>query len=364
MRVAFYAPIKPPHHPIPSGDRLIAQNLMEMLELNGHHVELASSFIAYSKKNADHILKQKKMSAQEEGLRVISNLKSTAKPPDVWLTYHPYCKAPDWIGPKVAGELAIPYVTLEAARTGQEGWEAWREEAQKGIRAADLHLVMKPTDQAYLEKLLGGNQTLAPLPPFFNPCHRVSSPIILPFKNQLPVVVTIGMMRPGKKLENYRYLAQTLKQVHEGFNLLAIGGGPAESEVRDLLSFLPGNRLHMTGTLTPENVQAHLAASDVFLWPGWREPIGMVYLEAQNQGLPVAAFESMGVPLVVRDGSSGLLAREGDTAELASYLTRFLRDREQRKEFGKNAIETVRGRHSLKAAASILDAHLKRLVYP
>src|SRR3546814_1683340 len=35
--------------------------------------------------------------------------------PQLWFTYHLYYKAPDWIGPKVARALRIPYVVAEAS---------------------------------------------------------------------------------------------------------------------------------------------------------------------------------------------------------------------------------------------------------
>jgi len=44
MRVAFYAPMKPPDHPTPSGDRQMARLLMRALTLCGHQVELAARF--------------------------------------------------------------------------------------------------------------------------------------------------------------------------------------------------------------------------------------------------------------------------------------------------------------------------------
>ena len=44
MRVAFYAPLKPPDFPIPSGDRTVARLLMRALGAAGHEVEIASRF--------------------------------------------------------------------------------------------------------------------------------------------------------------------------------------------------------------------------------------------------------------------------------------------------------------------------------
>jgi len=49
MRVAFYAPMKPPGHPAPSGDRRTARLLIAALEREGHRVEVASTFRSYDR---------------------------------------------------------------------------------------------------------------------------------------------------------------------------------------------------------------------------------------------------------------------------------------------------------------------------
>src|SRR4051812_22263565 len=47
MNIAFYAPLKSPHHPVPSGDRLMARQLMAALTLAGHSVTVASEFRSF-----------------------------------------------------------------------------------------------------------------------------------------------------------------------------------------------------------------------------------------------------------------------------------------------------------------------------
>ncbi|MBT3400519.1 MAG: glycosyltransferase family 1 protein, partial [Rhodospirillaceae bacterium] len=46
MRVAFYAPMKPPDHPVPSGDRHLARLLLQALRHAGHEPELVSRFVS------------------------------------------------------------------------------------------------------------------------------------------------------------------------------------------------------------------------------------------------------------------------------------------------------------------------------
>jgi hypothetical protein len=47
--VAFYAPLKPPDHPVPSGDRRMARALIAALTLAGCPVELASRLRSYDR---------------------------------------------------------------------------------------------------------------------------------------------------------------------------------------------------------------------------------------------------------------------------------------------------------------------------
>ena len=47
MEIAFYAPLKAPDHPVPSGDRRMAGLLMAALRAAGHDVMLASRLRSY-----------------------------------------------------------------------------------------------------------------------------------------------------------------------------------------------------------------------------------------------------------------------------------------------------------------------------
>ncbi len=48
MHIAFYAPLKSPNHPVPSGDRQMARLLIAALRLAGHSVEIASELRSFS----------------------------------------------------------------------------------------------------------------------------------------------------------------------------------------------------------------------------------------------------------------------------------------------------------------------------
>ena len=299
---------------------------------------------------------------------LLQTYKSRAKAdqPEIWITYHPYCKAPDWIGPLVSREFGIPYLTVEAVKTGQGGpddeWAPWRTEAQAGIRQADMHLVFKPTDWSYLESILGSGDKLRDFPPFMDTHIAQADSARLPenWASNIPVMVTAGMMRKGKKDSNFYILAEALcGLVTESWNLVVIGGGPEEDNIRAAFSSIPENRVHWTGQIDHSLVPGWMKASDIFIWPGWKEPIGMVYLEAQLQGVPVVAYESMGVPLVVQHGKTGLLAPEGDLPTLQENIRRLLVDSKLRQEMGVAAIAKVVQEHSIESAAERLNEMLR-----
>ena len=368
-RIAFYAPIKPPDHPIASGDREIARLIVRALGMAGHDVDLASKCIAYVKRPDADDFREKKARAQAEVERILAAVKSGDAAPDAWLTYHPYCKAPDWIGPEVCRALQIPYATVEACHSSQKDhpvWEQGRAQVRDGVNLAATNFCLKPTDRRYLETILHKKDTIFDLAPFIDTTEIKVSPghsPPLPFANGFPVLTAVGMMRPGKKRDCYAILAQALARIgDEKWNLVLVGDGPARPEIETLFSFVPRDRLHFTGAVTRPEVLACLSQSDVFVWPGHREPIGMVYLEAGALGVPVAALASMGVPLVVRDGETGILAPENDIGALAAAIATLVNEPARRAELGENAKRNVHNRHDIAVASRVLSQEIQRIV--
>jgi len=117
MKIAFYAPMKAPTHPAPSGDRRMARNLWQAIEQAGHVPWLASDFRAFE--GQGHAARQAEIEAAghdiAEALITQCTEQEKSEQPDFWFTYHLYHKAPDWLGPAVSAALGIPYVVAEAS---------------------------------------------------------------------------------------------------------------------------------------------------------------------------------------------------------------------------------------------------------
>lgn len=366
-RIAFYAPLKPPDDPTPSGDRQIARLVMSALERAGHDVELASRFISYQKRPSAPAHREKAAAGQAEADLLLRRFRArpARERPHLWLTYHPYCKAPDWLGPRIARELAIPYLTVEACRTRQNSdadWAEGRHAVQAAIRQAAVNFCLKPSDRDYLAEVLPSEATICPLAPFLDLAALPPLPPSPSGPRPTPVIVAAGMMRPGKKEMCYHLLAEALGRLDaQPWRLVLIGDGPARPAIeRSFAGFRP-DRLHWTGAIDHAEVIAWFDRADIFAWPGYREPIGMVYLEAASRRLPVAAFASLGVPMVVRDGSTGLLAPEGDVDAYAEAIGRLLADAPLRRRLGQAGRAMVEAEHDIPAASATLESAIGSL---
>ncbi|MEX0344175.1 MAG: glycosyltransferase family 4 protein [Rhizobiaceae bacterium] len=358
-KIAFYAPIKPPDHEIASGDREIARLMVRALEASGYDVEIASRFIAYQKRPSRELFEVRKQGAQDELERLKSEWRkhSETDRPSLWFTYHPYCKAPDWLGPAIAEEFKIPYVTAEACRTRQgtdADWAEARHQVQESVHHAVINFCLKQSDLAYLKSFMVDQRSIRPLAPFVDLAEldALTAEIEIPsFEANAPIVVAAGMMRPGTKTQSYLYLAAALSRIaDEAWNLVIIGDGPARSEVEAAFSWAGDGRIHWTGAVSRAEVLAWFDKGDIFAWPGLREAIGMVFMEAQSRRLPVVAFDALGAPLVVQPDRTGLLTPELDIDAYADALKRLLNDAGLCAQMGEAARVNIAENHDISRA--------------
>lgn len=100
------------------------------------------------------------------------------------------------------------------------------------------------------------------------------------------------------------------------------------------------------------------AAADVFVAPSLHEAFGQTVLESLACGTPVVAFETGGIPDMITEGETGLLARTADVDELARKLRWILEHPVQRREMGVNARKMVEREYGLeRQARSYMDLY-------
>ena len=364
MRVAFYAPLKAPSHPVPSGDRRVARLLQAALVEAGHEVVLASELRAYEGRGDAATQARIAGRGAAEAERLIAEWRKPGARPDLWFSYHVYHKSPDHIGPAVSRALALPYVIAEpsVARRRAEGpFAAPHAAAARAIAAADLLLCMTDFDRAGVADIAAPCR-VEHLAPFLDTAPFAEARRAATAAPRLrPRLLCVAMMRPGDKLQSYRRLGHALALVRGGFELVVVGGGEARAEVEQALAPL-ASAVDYRGMVREDELPGIYAAADIYVWPAAGEAYGMALLEAQASGLPVVAGAIRGVPEIVVDGETGLLVPEDDTAAFAGAVQRLLLDAELRRRLAKGAALHAEARHGLKAAATRLDRLLAPLV--
>ncbi|WP_102108697.1 glycosyltransferase family 4 protein [Oceaniglobus roseus] len=359
-RIAFHAPLKSPDHPVPSGDRLMARQLMDCLARGGHDVTPVSDLRSFLRDPGDAATRDAILARAEAARRDLAAAWRKDGAPDLWMCYHPYYKSPDLLGPPLCAAFGVPYVTVEASYSPRRSvglWRDWQARAVAGIRQAALNICLTRRDRDGLAGIVAPER-LGWLGPFIDAAPFLASET-RPAPGRLGVV---AMMRPGDKLESYARLAAALALLEDAdWRLEGIGDGPARGQGADLFARF-GERIDWAGAVAREDLPARLARFWAHAWPGVGEAYGLAYLEAQACGVPVVAEARAGVPEVVTDGVTGLLTAEGDTGAYAAALRRVLEDGALRDLLGRAARGTVAREHDMAGAAARLNGLLAPLL--
>jgi glycosyltransferase involved in cell wall biosynthesis len=381
MRVAFYAPLKAPDHVRPSGDRLIGRMLVAALERHGHHVEIASRFRSLDLTGNTRRQARLRRYGEWQAAKLVRHCLAVplVQRPQVWLTYHLYAKAPDWLGPTVSAALGIPYVVVEASVSPKQadGPHASGHKAViEALGHARLVLSINPKDEAGVLPHLRGAGRHERLAPFIDgtlfrqarenhSAHRIAlaSAYDLDLDLDLPWLITVAMMRPGDKLASYRLLVETLERLlPKPWQLLVIGDGEARPQIEALMARVQPGVVFLGERSRPEIAQA-LGASDVFIWPAINEAIGMALIEAQAAGLPVIAADRPGIAAVVVNGRTGVLCEEGKSFPLADAFNKFIvKGPQSIAAMGKRASTHARRHHDITTTGAAFAAKLEALI--
>ena len=105
--------------------------------------------------------------------------------------------------------------------------------------------------------------------------------------------------------------------------------------------------IRFTGTINRSEVPAYFHLCDIFTLPAVFDPKGNVdgcpnvILEAMACGRPVVASDISGIPIIVKDGETGILVEERNVAELAEALVTLLTDKSKRQRFGQAGRERI-----------------------
>jgi len=139
------------------------------------------------------------------------------------------------------------------------------------------------------------------------------------------VAVVTGRLRKEK---GHTHLIDAMKRVAAEvpkFVLLVVGSGSLEGELKEQAR-AAGLQARVIFTGFRTDIPQILAAADLFVMPSISEGLGTAILEAGAAGLPIVSTPVGGIPDIIRDGDTGLLASPGDSDALADALIRMSGD--------------------------------------
>jgi glycosyltransferase involved in cell wall biosynthesis len=174
------------------------------------------------------------------------------------------------------------------------------------------------------------------------------------------LIVFVGRLVEKKGLAFLLDAMQFVKVKHPEARIVVLGSGPLEHELRTR-ALAEGIRCSFMGMQPISAVRAQLAKARVFCVPsvsarsGDSEGLGMVFVEAQAMGTPVVSFRHGGIPEVVLDRETGLLAPERDRAALAECISTLMSDDDMWTRMSKRSAQWVRSSFDLNRQAELLE---------
>jgi glycosyltransferase involved in cell wall biosynthesis len=291
------------------------------------------------------------------------------------LTYHAYYKAPDLLGPWVCKLLGIKYVIFQGI------YSTKRKRRLKTIlgfylnraalRQADHVFTNKLSDLKNLKRIVPKDR-LSYIKPGIHPRafeREETAGRRLRQKwgisKEQPILLTAAMFRDDVKTKGLSWLIRCcaeLVTVNLDFHLVIAGSGKREKDLKVLAEKLVPGRYTFAGKIDRKEMVQFYSSGDVFAFPGIRESLGMVYLEAQACGLPVVAFNNGGIPEVVDDQKTGFLVTPYACKSFSEALVRLLARDEIRNRMGENAAVYVKQHHDIDKNYSAFEHLLHRVV--
>lgn len=368
MRLAFYAPFKPLDHPNPSGDQTIGREIYNSLVSQGLQLTVASTLrCRWIYWNPVGLLR-----ALQEINRLSRQLRKD--PMDCWVTYHCYYKSPDIIGPAVSRHLGLPYVIIQGsyATKFRRRWPTLPGYClnRTALLQASLHISDRRHDLRNLQRITARERLFTIQPGLrpeqftFNPTARVEMHQRWQSGTR-PVILTTAMFRNDVKSRGIAWVIEccaALRQQGHALQLVIVGDGPQRACLQQLAQERLPHDVVFTGAVSRQQLYRFYSGGDIFAFPGFRESLGMVYLEAQSCGLPVVACSNGAIPQVVVHGRSGLLSPETEQKGFINNLRTLLTDPQLRRAMGSYAASHIRQHHDSATNYAHIGQQIQNLV--
>lgn len=186
-----------------------------------------------------------------------------------------------------------------------------------------------------------------------------------------PTVISVGRMVDYKGFDVLLRACARLRDAGVPVACVLVGEGPERASLQRLAESLGlGSLARFEGARKQQDVRALLRQADLFVLAcvrgrdGQQDGIPIVLMEAMALGIPVASTRLSGIPELVVDRETGLLAAPGDDAHLADVMRRLLEDRPLAEAMARGARQRVEREFDLRRSVSALCREFERSAPP
>lgn len=231
-------------------------------------------------------------------------------------------------------------------------------------------LITSPSDS--LAKELKARGVYRPLVRLINPVkidnffvtkrlrHQARQELLGPGTTRQAVanLVYVGRVSYEKNLAALIDIVAPILRHDKKVRFFVVGGGPVLSSLEAKV-----NRLNLTGQIKfagiqrGEQLKKYLAAGDIFITASLTENQPISIIEAMAAGLPVVAYGARGIPEVVKDRQTGLLAEPGSAEHFRTLLTNLILDSRQKQVLADNALIAARQYQRDRVTDHLLDLY-------
>jgi colanic acid/amylovoran biosynthesis glycosyltransferase len=186
---------------------------------------------------------------------------------------------------------------------------------------------------------------------------------------QRDVVLFVGRLMEKKGCEFLLRAMGMLRKTHPHAKTVVIGDGPLRPSLEKFAAQLGISCQFLRAQPAPV-VRQWLSTARVFCVPsvtaanGDSEGLPTVIMEALAMGAPVASFYHAGIPEIVVDGQTGLLAPERDSSTLALNILRLFRDDAFWSQCVEQGTALLQNRFDLKLQTRQLEQVYEKLCRP
>jgi phosphatidyl-myo-inositol dimannoside synthase len=184
--------------------------------------------------------------------------------------------------------------------------------------------------------------TLDPFYPRMADRIRPASELGLPRGHMMLAVTRLTTTEAYKRIDLViRAMPAILQHVTDAF-FVVVGSGEDRSRLEKIAQEMSvSDRVVFTGFVADDLLPSYYDACDLFVLPSLKEGFGIVFLEAMYHSKACVGAIAGGIPEVIKDGRTGLLARPASVDSFVQCVVRLLGNDQERDAMGRRGKERL-----------------------